>query len=406
VIATSEIARARAESIARASYGRLLALLAARSRDISLAEEALADAFRLALEHWPQSGIPTNPEAWLMATAKNRATDLLRRISRSPVEAREELPETIEEVEDPQAIPDRRLALLFVCAHPSIEAGVHTPLMLQVVLGFEAADIGRSFLISPAALQQRLVRAKRKIKDAGIPFRLPEKDEIADRLAAVLEAIYGAYALDWLVDDAARDMAQEALYLARLVAALMPEEPEALGLTALLCITHARHRTRLIGGEFVALHAQDHRRWDRPLLVEGDSLLRRASRLGRIGRFQLEAAIQQAHVSRLQDGIANWAQILMLSEGLCLLFPTVGAQANRIAALAEVKGPELALRELETFAATLDSPFQPLEATRAHLLAKLGRKSEARTAYNKALSITAEPALRAWLERAAAELGC
>jgi RNA polymerase sigma-70 factor, ECF subfamily len=393
-------ARARAETISRTSYGRLLAILAARSRDISLAEEALADAFRLALEHWPETGVPNNPEAWLMATAKNRATDQLRRISRSPIEAVEDLPDVIEEIEDPQAIPDRRLALLFVCAHPSIEAGIHTALMLQVVLGFEAADIGRSFLISPAALQQRLVRAKRKIRDAGIPFRLPEKADMADRLAAVLEAIYGAYALDWLVDDAARDMAGEALFLARLVASLMPAEPEALGLTALLCITHARHRTRLIGGEFVALHAQEHQRWDRALLIEGDSLLRRASRLGNLGRFQLEAAIQQAHVSRIQDDIADWRQILMLSEGLCALFPTAGAHVNRIAALAEVKGAPLALDALEAFAETLDAPFQPLEATRAHLLTKLGRVDEAITAYKKALSLTIEPALRTWLERA------
>jgi RNA polymerase sigma-70 factor, ECF subfamily len=390
---------ARAADVARASYGRLLALLAARSRDISLAEEALADAFRLALEHWPQTGVPDNPEAWLMATAKNRSIDALRRISRSPVEAHEELPDVIEDLEDPQTIPDRRLALMFVCAHPAIDTGVHTPLMLQVVLGFEAADIGRAFLVSPAALQQRLVRAKRKIKDAGISFQLPERSDMQERLAAVLEAIYGAYALEWLSQDGERDMANEALYLARLLAQLLPQEPEIFGLAALISIANARVQTRLRDGVLVPLHEQDHAQWNRPLLKEGSDWLRRAAAFKRLGRFQLEAAIEQAHVSRVQDRVANWPHILMLSEALCLLYPTAGAHANRIAALAEVKGPETALAELDRFAATLESPFQPLEAARAALLVKLSRHDEAHEAYAKAISLAPDPATRAWLVR-------
>jgi RNA polymerase sigma-70 factor, ECF subfamily len=392
-------AGARAAEVARASYGRLLSILAARSRDISLAEEALADAFRLALETWPESGIPANPEAWLMATAKNRSIDSLRRISRSPVEAHEELPEVIEEVEDPQTIPDRRLALMFVCAHPAIDAGVHTPLMLQVVLGFEAADIGRAFLVSPAALQQRLVRAKRKIKDAGISFQLPERSDMPERLSAVLEAIYGAFALDWLVQDGERDMANEALYLARLLAQLLPNEPEILGLAALFCIANARSTSRLRDGILVPLQDQDHSTWDRLLLKEGSDWLRKASTFKSIGRFQLEAAIQQAHVSRLQDKIANWTHILMLSEALCLMFPTAGAHANRIAALAEVKGADVALTELERFAETLETAFQPIEATRAYLLKQLKREVEAMKAYEKAISLSTEPAVRRWLSK-------
>jgi RNA polymerase sigma-70 factor, ECF subfamily len=392
-------ARARAADVARASYGRLLALLAARSRDIALAEDALADAFRLALEHWPVTGIPQNPEAWLMATAKNRATDQLRRISRAPVETRDELPDVIEDVEDPQAIPDRRLALMFVCAHPAIDASVHTPLMLQTVLGFEAADIGRSFLVSPAALQQRLVRAKRKIRDAGIAFELPERSDMAERLDAVLEAVYGTYALMWLVQDDDRDMAREALFLARLLAQLVPQEPEAAGLAALMCVTQARHASRLEDGNLVSLPEQDHQSWDKALLKEGSDWMRQAAALKRLGRFQLEAAIQQAHVSRLQDKIANWSHILMLSEALCVMFPTAGAHVNRIAALAEVKGPALALAELEAFERTLEFTFQPLEATRAHLLSTAGRDTEAVKAYERAISLATEPAVRRWLRQ-------
>jgi RNA polymerase sigma-70 factor, ECF subfamily len=390
---------ARAAEVARASYGRLLALLASRSRDISLAEEALADAFRLALETWPTTGVPDNPEAWLMATAKNRSIDLLRRVSRSPVESRDELPEVIEDISDPLEIPDRRLALMFVCAHPAIDAGVHTPLMLQVVLGFEAADIGRSFLVSPAALQQRLVRAKRKIKDAGISFQLPDRADMSERLSAILEAVYGAYALDWLMDAAPRDMANEALYLARLLCELLPSEPEVFGLAALVAISHSRHAVRLADGKLVPLHQQDHTKWDAALLREGDIYLHKAKAFKKLGRFQLEAAIQQAHIARLQDGTADWAKILMLSEGLCLLYPTAGAHANRIAALAEVRGVATALVELERYASKLESPFQPLEATRAHLLSQLDRRDEALAAYDKAISLTTEPALRNWLMR-------
>jgi RNA polymerase sigma-70 factor, ECF subfamily len=390
-------AGARAADVARASYGRLLAMLAARSRDISLAEEALSDAFRLALETWPDTGVPENPEAWLMATAKNRAIDSFRRISRSPVEARDELPDTMEDIEDPQTIPDRRLALMFVCAHPAIDTGIHTPLMLQVVLGFEAADIGRSFLISPAALQQRLVRAKKKIKDAGISFQLPDKADMPARLTAVLEAVYGAYALDWLVRDEERDMSNEALYLARLLAELVPENPESAGLAALICIANARHAARLRNGAFVPLHEQDTGQWNKTLLREGSDWLRKASSRNTLGRFQLEAAIQQAHVSRVQDHVANWSHVLLLSEALCRLYPTAGAHVNRIAALAEVKGASLALRDLEAFAETLDAPFQPLEATRAHLLKELNRNAEAALAYERAISISTEPALRKWL---------
>jgi RNA polymerase sigma-70 factor, ECF subfamily len=213
----------------------------------------------------------------------------------------------------------------------------------------------------------------------------------------VLEAIYGAYALDWLVQDGERDMSNEALYLARLLAQLLPNEPEIFGLAALIAIANARMHTRLRNGALIPLHEQDHAQWNSMLLKEGSDWLRRAAAFKQLGRFQLEAAIQQAHVSRVQDRTANWPQILMLSEALCLLYPTAGAHANRIAALSEVKGPQIALSELEKFAPTLEAPFQPLEATRASLLMKLERFDDARTAYAKAISLAPDPATRAWL---------
>jgi RNA polymerase sigma-70 factor, ECF subfamily len=388
----------RAARVARSSYGRLLAMLASRSGDIALAEDALADAFRLALERWPRDGVPDNPEGWLMTTAKNRRLDVLRRNKRSPVVSAEELPDVVDDTDDRESIPDRRLQLMFVCAHPAIDASVHTPLMLQVVLGFEAADIGRSFLMSPAALQQRLVRAKRKIKDARISFELPDQSVMTERVEAVLEAIYGAYALAWLANDEARDMTGEAQFLAQLLSQLLPKEPEVLGLDAMLCFIHARKTARSVDGLYVPLHQQDAARWNAALVSRAESCLLAASRLQRLGRYQLEAAIQHAHVRRIRDGVEAWPQILALTEGLCRLFPTAGAHVERLAALAEVKGAHVALADLERFQASLDTAFQPLEALRAHLLKKLNQMDASRAAYDKAISLTVEPRVRVWLE--------
>lgn len=387
----TNVARA-AELVARESYGKLIAILAKRTGDIAAAEDALADAFSSALKSWPETGVPDNPQAWLLTTARNRLTDKQRQEIRFPKTS--EVPDIAAPSDTYDS--DERLALLFVCAHPAIAPTLHTPLMLQCVLGIEAVDIARVFLISPTAVAQRLVRAKRKIKEANIPFSIPDTAAHPERMDAVYEAIYAVHALDWL--DPSDSMGDEALYLADLLAKLRPQDPEALGLAALIAFGHARRNARLVGGTFIPLQEQDMSLWDNKLNNYGLNVLNKAQRLGKVGRFQIEAAIQSVHVHRQETGTTNWAALEKLYHALMKMFPTVGGAIAQAAVIGELHGPSTGLGALDRLDLTIIKTSQPAWVTRAELLLKLDRKDEAHEAFNKALSLTTDPILRRYLE--------
>jgi RNA polymerase sigma-70 factor (ECF subfamily) len=396
-----------AEAVARRSYGRLVAFLAARTRDVAAAEDALSEAFAAALTDWPRRGCPANPEGWLMTVARRKLIDAARR--RGSAEAATPqvrlLAEGLEAAAVDAEIPDRRLALMFACAHPAIEAAVRAPLMLQVVVGLDAKKIASAFLMSPAAMGKRLVRAKDKIREAGIPFRIPEREELPDRLETVLAAVYAAFAEGWGdpsgTDAVRRDLAEEALFLARLVAELMPAEPEALGLLALVLHAEARRRARRgEDGEYVAFGDQDPGRWDWPMIEAAERTLGRARTLGAIGRYQLEAALQSAHVHRRHTGQANWEAVVQIYDALWVLTGSPVVAMNRALALAELQGAAPALAALEEVAKDARlAQYQPYWAARADLLARTGAHGEARHAYEMAIGLERDPAVRRFLQR-------
>jgi predicted RNA polymerase sigma factor len=402
-----EQARSTADAVARHSYGKLVAFLAARTRDMAAAEDALSEAFATALADWPRNGCPANPEAWLLTVARRKMIDGDRR-RRSGEAATGHLQLMAEGLDaaaaDPD-IPDHRLALMFACAHPAIEAGIRAPLMLQVVLGLDAKRIASAFLMSPAAMGKRLVRAKTKIRQAGIPFRIPERDELADRLDAVLDAIYAGFAEGWTdpggTDVARRDLTGEALFLARLAAELLPREPEALGLLACMLHAEARRPARRGGdGEYVPLAEQDPALWDGRMIDEAEALLRRASALGAIGRYQLEGALQSAHVHRRRTGQSNWAAVVQLYDALSALTGSPVVAINRALALAESQGAGTALAAMPDVAADARlADYQPYWAARAELLARTGADGEAREAYEIAIGLEPDPAVRRFLQR-------
>lgn len=402
-------ARRAVEQAARDSWSRLIAFLAARSRDVAAAEDALADAFRAALEDWPRSGIPERPEAWLLTAARRRLIDAVRH-ARVQADAAPTILAVADEAQDLAAadivFPDERLKLLFVCAHPAIDAAARTPLMLQTVLGLPAARIASAFLVQPATMGQRLSRAKAKIRDAGVAFELPEAKELPPRLDAVLDAIYTAYGSGW--DDVAgadprrKGLAVEAIDLGRLLLQLMPSEPEVQGLLALMLHCDARRDARRTGtGRYVPLSEQDVARWSKPMIEQAELLLTAAERAGRIGRFQLEAEIQSVHAQRASTGRTHWDAIAFLYEGLVRIAPATGALVGRAAAVAEARGAAAGWVLLEGIPANAIANYQPYWALAAHLLKRLQRCEEAGAAYSRAIGLCEDPAMREFLHEQA-----
>jgi RNA polymerase sigma-70 factor (ECF subfamily) len=408
MLPSDETARATAEAVARTSYGKLVAYLAARTRDVAGAEDALADAFAAALADWPASGVPDKPEAWLTAVARRKLIDAARR-RRTGEEAAGHLrlmTDELLELEHADAIiPDDRLSLMFACAHPAIDPAIRAPLILQTLLGFDAATIASAFLVAPATMGQRLVRAKSKIREAGIPFRVPERVDLAARLDAVLAAIYAAFAEGWSdpagTETRRRNMAEEGIWLGRLMALLLPDEPEALGLLALMLHAEARRGARRNnGGDYVPLAEQDPCAWDCRLIEEAEALLQRAGRMGAVGRYQLEAAVQSAHAARRVTGSTDWTAIARFYDALLALTGSPVVAINRAIAIGETEGAAAGLGLLDALSDDRRlADYQPYWAARAGLLSRIGDAKAAEEAYDRAIGLEVDPAVRRFLQQ-------
>jgi len=393
------------ERVARESYGRLVAYLSSHTRDVASAEDALSNALVKALTAWPRDGLPQNPEAWLLTTARHSLIDYVRhqQVALAGEPTVMLLKESVMEIPMTTEFPDERLKLLFVCAHPAIDPGMHTPLMLQTVLGLDAVRIAHAFLVSPTTMGQRLVRAKTKIRDGGIRFEGPQQGELPQRLDAVLEAIYAAFGLGWDdmagVDQRGRELAEEAIWLARVLLELMPKEAEVRGLLALMLHCEARRAARRgPDGRFVPLLEQDCQLWSLPLIEEAEGHLAEAAKRGRAGRFQLEAAIQSVHAEKARMGSrTEWPAIVMFYEQLIHISPTLGTLTGYAAAIGEANGPEAGLAVLDGLDPDDVSAYQPYWAVRAHLLQRLGKPTEAGDAFERAIGLAEDPAVRQFL---------
>src|SRR5262245_34581485 len=392
------------ERVARESYGRLVAYLSSHTHDVAGVEDALSEALVAALKTWPRDGVPQNPEGWLLTTARHSFIDLLRhqRVALASEPTLQLLRDPFKDEPLSMEFPDERLKLLFVCAHPAIDPALHTPLMRQTVLGLDAARIAQAFLVSPATMGQRLVRAKTKIRDGGIQFEVPQESELPQRLDAVLEAIYAGFGIGWDdlagVDQRGLGLAEEAIWLGCVLLQQMPAEAEVRGLLALMLHCEARRRARRgPDGRYVPLSEQDPRQWSRPLIEEAERHLSEASKQGRSGRFQLEAAIQSVHAERARTGRTEWAAIVLFYEQLIRISPTLGTRTGYAAALGEAKGPGAGLAALDEIELGSVSDYQPFWAVRAHLLQQLGKSRQAFDAFDRAIGLAEDPAVRQFL---------
>lgn len=395
------VARTVAAFAARDAFGRLSARIAARSGSAGDAEDALAEALAAALAQWPRDGVPVSPEGWLVTVARRRIADAARRGARV---ARSEAHLTllVEELEEAriagQNLPDDRLGLMFVCTHPAIDRGVQAPLILQIVLGLTAAEIADAFLVAPNTMGVRLSRAKTKIRETGISFSVPAPEDRPARVAALLDAIYVAFTRGLIARDAtASERRGEALWLARLVAGMMPGEAEAQGLLALLSHVAARHGAGRAAGRYVPLDAQDPALWDGALVAEAEAALHQASALGRPGRFQIEAAIQSVHADRRRTGVTDWLAILGLYDALLVLAPSIGAEVARAGAFVlsgDAAAARAALAELDP---SRLAAYAPWWAVRAEVAARTGDPAGAAYAWQVAAGLAIDPAERAFL---------
>jgi RNA polymerase sigma-70 factor, ECF subfamily len=392
----AEVAR-----IFREESGRSVATLIRVVGDIDLAEDAVQEAFAVALRRWPADGLPPNPGGWITTTARNRAIDRLRRESRG----RELLGEVAvlapgdqepDMAEDTGAVPDDRLRLIFTCCHPALSTQAQVALTLRLLGGLSTREVARSFLVTEATMARRLARAKHKIKAAKIPYRVPEARELPDRLHPVLAVVYLIYTAG-LTSPAEPGLCADAIRLARILASLMPDEPEVAGLLALLLLTESRRSSRLApDGSLVLLGEQDRTRWDRALIAEGQAIVRRCLRRNQPGPYQLQAAINAVHADAATLRETDWSQILALYDQLLAVAPTPVVALNRAIAVGEVHGPAAALALVDDL--NLDT-YHPYHATRADLLGRLGRDREAAAAYERAAAMAPTEAERDFLRR-------
>lgn len=391
----------------REEHGRVVATLVRLLGDITLAEEAVQDAFVVAVERWPGDGVPANPGGWIVSTARRRAIDRWRREStRDERHAQAALLLAPEEPMEVGAVRDDRLRLLFTCCHPALSPQAQVALTLRLLGGLDTAQIARALLVPEATIAQRIVRAKGKIRDARIPYRVPSEAQLPERLPPVLTVVYLVYTAGHSasagVELAQAELCTEALRLARVLAELMPDEAEVLGLLALLLLLESRRSARTgPAGELVPLDAQDRGRWDAALVVEGQALVRRLLPRGTPGPYQVQAAIQAVHADAPTAGATDWTQVLGLYDLLLTLLPTPVVALNRAVALAEVDGPEAALAAVELL--DLDR-YQAFHVVRAHLLGRLGRPAEVAPAYDRALELTVNEVERAHLQAPRAAL--
>jgi RNA polymerase sigma-70 factor (ECF subfamily) len=386
------------EHIFRSEYGRAVAVLTRVFGDLDIAEEAVQDAFTAAVRLWPEDGVPPNPVGWIIVTARNRGIDRLRKeAARDVKHAQAALLNAEDHQVEEGVVRDERLRLIFICCHPALGTAAQVALTLRLLGGLTTGEIAHAFQVPEPTMAQRLVRAKGKIRDAGIPYRVPREVDLPDRLRAVLAVIYLIFNEGYLATSGDRlvreDLCGEAIRLGRVLVGLMPDEPEAIGLLALMLLIEARRDARVSGGGLVPLGEQDRSRWDRELISEGRTLVRRCLRRGSPGPYQIQAAINAVHTDA---GRTDWGQVLQLYDQLLVVAPSPVAVLNRAVAVAEVRGPEEALGLVDELG--LDR-YHVFHAIRANLLRRLGRDGEAVAAYEAALARTGNEVEREFLRR-------